>query len=162
MSMQAAPKTEPPRIEKPEPKEVFIRRFELPDLSEHGRWMMPRLLRVYQGINEAQMAGFLNAQLYSAEMSFLYSKNAVGMAQLTRATTLQPKPIVYERFVFCRDPQDQDHILEALGFYEHWATWTKHHGGDTVIVLQASDVPAEMLHKRCGRLMKTEQLFLKV
>lgn len=148
--------------QKIEPKDSYVRRFELADLSEQGPWLMPRLLQTYPHIPERTMAGFLNGQLYSSEMSFLYSKNAVGMAQLVRSTTLQPKPIAWERFVFCRDPSDAEHAAEALAFYEHWRTWIKHQGGDTVIVMQASDVPPELLAKSCGRLMKVDQLFIKV
>lgn len=145
-----------------DPKDAYVRRFELPDLSEHGAWMMPRLLQAYPHVPERTMAGFISGQLYSSEMSFLYSKNAVAMAQIMRSTTLQIKPIAWERFVFCRDPKNEEHIMEALAFYDHWRTWVKHQGGDTIIVMQMSDVPPETLAKSSGRLMKTEQLFIKV
>lgn len=138
------------------------RRFCRPDLDEHGAWVMKRFLESYPHVVERNAAGWLTGLIYNNECLFLYQPNAVALAQVDRAHTLAPMPLVRERFVFAREPR---YIEEASFMYLEFDRWAKHLGADTLLVCEGlTDVPPEMISKRLGnrRIFTREQRFMKV
>ncbi len=136
-----------------------IRRFQIPDLDRHGAWMIPRIIRAHPHLDNRTLIGWLRALVYNNECLFLYQPNSVALAQVERAHTLNPRPIVRERFVFARDDK---HTEEASAFYERFATWARQMGCDTLIVCEMTDVPEDKVKKILGRLFTRPQVFAKV
>lgn len=127
--------------------DIQTRRFEVPDIDRHGAWLTVRILRAFKHLDQRSIRGFLQGMVYNNECCFLYQDNAVGLAQADRAWSLNPKTIVRERFVFCRDPDNQQHILEAAALYKDFSRWAIHIGADTMVVGERSDVPDSLMRE---------------
>lgn len=139
-----------------------LRRFEVPDLDRHRGWMIARLKATYPHLNDANLVGWIRNVIYSAEYLFLYQDNSVALFQVMSSHTLQPDPLVQERFVFCEDKENPAHVAQAAEFYVETAKWAKHQRASTVIVEEMSDVPHDMIKERIGRLLTRQQVFHKV
>lgn len=136
---------------------VQIRRFELADLSQHGGWIMERLLRQYPHQTERTLAGWLRGILSLNTSLFLYQPHAVALAEVVRFHTLSAEPVVVERFVFCQ----KGHEAEAAEFYDEFRTWARHLDAKTLLVEELSDVPHELVTARVGRIFTRQQKFAK-
>jgi hypothetical protein len=153
----AARKLDEPAVPPP------IRRFELPDLSRHGAWIMARVLKQFPHLNERTVIGWLKGMLYSPETLFLYQDHSVAMAQVVKLHSLDAAPVVHERFVWCETPDNPEHQQEALLFYRDFARWAKHQGCTAMIVEEASDVPHEMIGKLLEkRMFQRQQTFVRL
>ncbi len=142
---------------------IPIRRFEVPDIDRHGAWLSQRLLRAYKHLDQRTLIGWLRGLVYNNECCFLYQDNAVGLAQADRAWTLNPRTLVRERFVFCRDPENQQHILEAAGLYTEFARWGRNIGAETMVVEELSDVPDSMVRQAIqGRFGTRTETFVRL
>lgn len=139
-----------------------LRRFQIPDLDRHRAWMIARLKAAYPHLNDANLVGWVRNMIYSPEYLFLYQDNSVGLFQVLSAHTLQPEPLVQERFVFCENKEMPEYVEQASQFYTEAARWARHQGARTVIVEELSDVPHEMIKERIGRLLTRQQVFHKV
>lgn len=137
---------------------VDIRRFELADLSQHGGWIMERLLKVYPHQTERSLAGWLRGILSLNTVLFLYLPHAVAFAEVVRASTLSAEQLVVERFVFCQ----KGHEAEAAEFYREIARWAKSMDVKTLLVEELSDVPHELVTERLGRIFTRTQKFARV
>ena len=145
------------------PREVApIRRFEIPDLSRHGGWLMGRLTAAYPYLTDRELQGWLRGLIYNPECLFLYQDNSVGMAQVVLNYTLTPKPVIYERFVFAEDKTNQTHLEQAADFYVEFERWAKNKSVETILVEELTDVPHEMIKDRLGRLFTRQQVFARV
>ena len=91
-----------------------VRRFELPDLYQHGGWIKTRLLTKFPHLNEVSIIGWLKSALYDHSSLFLYQEHSVALAQTLKLHTLEPAPVVHERFVWCKDPKDPDYKAARL------------------------------------------------
>ena len=146
-----------------EPREVPpIRRFEIPDLSRHGSWLMGRLTKAYPYLTDRELQGWLRGLIYNPECLFLFQDNSVGMAQVVLNYTLTPKPVIYERFVFAEDKTNQAHLEQAADFYVEFERWAKNKSVETILVEELTDVPHEMIKERLGRLFTRQQVFARV
>jgi len=148
----------PPKVD----EAPSTRRFARPDLDTHGGWVMDRFIKCYPHVLPRNAAGWLTGLIYNNEVMFLYQPNAVGLAQVERAHTLAPHPLVREMFVFARTP---GHVKEASWMYVEFDRWAKQIGADTLIVGNGfSDVPVEMIGQRLGnrRVFTAQQRFVKV
>lgn len=141
---------------------TMTRRFDIPDLDRHKMWLLPRLYKAYPHLNERSLIGWLRSVIYSNEYLFLFQDDAVALAQCMSAHTMQPKPVVEERFVFVRDIESKEQAEAASEFYTQFAVWAKHHGAEVVIVEEMSDVPHEQIGKKLGRIFTRQQLFGRV
>jgi len=141
-----------------------VRRFELPDLYQHGGWIKTRLLTKFPHLNEVSIIGWLKSALYDHSSLFLYQEHSVALAQTLKLHTLEPAPVVHERFVWCKDPKDPDHQAEAAVFYERFLAWAKHQSCSAMIIEEASDVPHELIIKKLGdkRIMNRQQAFVRL
>ncbi len=141
---------------------VLPRRFFLPDMDRHP-WLVARLCETFK-ITDRQAIGWLRSLIESPEFCFLYLDNSAGLFEVTRQHTLAVKPILTERFVWCRDATDKAQVAEAVAFYEFAATWAKNKDIDTIIVEENSDVPHEVVReiKKLGRVLERKQWFAKV
>lgn len=142
--------------------ESSLRRFQVPDLDRHRGWMIARLKAAYPHLNDANLVGWIRNVIYSPEYLFLYQENSAALFQVISSHTLQPQPLVEERFVFVEDKENKDHIEQAAAFYTEVAKWSKHQGATTIVVEELSDVPHEMIKDKLGRLLTRQQVFHKV
>jgi hypothetical protein len=155
------PMTAVAETQKVEP--TAVRRFELADISQHGGWLIPRLIRQYPHLNQRTAMGFLNNILYNAEFHFCYAPHAAGLAQLERAHTLNARAIVREKFVWVADSKNPDHLAEAVAFYDDFIEWGRRCDAEAMIVEEASDVPHEMVRQKFDkRIFVREQKFVRL
>lgn len=126
--------------------------------------MVQRLKTTYSHLNDANLVGWIRNVIFSPEYKFMYQDNSAALFQVISSHTLQPDPIVEERFVFCENKDDAGHIEQATAFYTEAAKWAKHQGARTVIVGECTDVPEEQIRASdgIGRLLKRQQVFFKV
>lgn len=140
----------------------IIRRFEIPDLDRHGKWILPRLLAAFPHLTERTAAGFLSSLVYSNEHLFLYQPHAVGLAQVVSSHTLSPKPVIWERFVWVEDQQDKQQVADAATFYERFVAWGKAMSVEVMIVEEMTDVPHEQIKAKAGRVFSRQQQFVRL
>ena len=140
------------------------RRFDLADIAQHAKWLIPRLCRVYPHLNDRTALGFLNNLLYNSDYFFCYQPHAVGLMQVERAHLLTPEPLVREKFVWVEDPKDEAHIDEALAFYGEFTKWGERFGAKIMVICENSDVPIEKLRGvfQGTRIFMREQKFLRI
>jgi hypothetical protein len=134
------------------------RRFQLPDLDRHGRWLLDRMLKVFPHRTERNLIGWLRGILYSNEFLFLYQEHGVALATVMQAHPLSPKMYVQEIFVL----SEPGFELLAAGFYDEFAMWAKRQGLDTIVVEEMSDVPHEAIKERLGRLFQRTVNFARL
>jgi hypothetical protein len=144
------------------PAPAAIRRFQTPDLSKHGGWMLPRLCKAYPLISEGRIAGWLQGLIYSNEFLFLYQDHAVALAQRFFPDALQSIPVITEKFVFVENPEDPEQQASAALFYDEFHRWAKNQGILTIIVEELSDVPHDTIKERLGRLYTRQQTFARL
>ncbi len=135
-----------------------IRRFQIPDLDRHGKWILERLLVAYPHLDQRTAIGWLRGLIYDNDCLFLYQEHSVALAQVERIHTLSPRPRIRERFVLCQ-PGFED---EAAEFYTRIAQWAKHQSCSIIIVLELSDVPEPKVRAKLGRIFEKPQKFAKV
>jgi hypothetical protein len=153
----------PELAEKLEPQPLpDIKRFNIADLSEHGPWIMARLLKAFPNQNERSMIGWLNGVIDNNEFLCLVMPDAVCFAERVAADRLSNKLVVREIFVWCQDPDNVLHVRDAAEFYPRMADWAKHQGIDKVIVCEKSDVPIEEVRKKFTRLHEIKTVFARV
>ena len=140
---------------------ALVRRFETPDLSRHGKWILPRLMKLFN-LTERAAAGFIGGLSYNNEYMFLYQPHGAALAQVVRMHTLQPKPIVIERFVWVENPDDKNQVQAAAAFYDEFHRWAKTMDADTIIVEEMTDVPHDLIKQKLGRIFTRQQQFAKV
>lgn len=138
-----------------------IRRFEVPDMTGKGLWIMQRLLEHFPHLSQQQLHGWLGGLIYSPEYMFLHQPRAIGLAQIVSTFTLAPRPVVEVRFVFV---QDKEHDIEqGAALYPEFMRWGKHKNADTIVFDELmSDVPEDVIRKKVGRLLTRQILFAKV
>jgi hypothetical protein len=129
-----------------------VQRFNTPDLSTHGRWMMPRLLELYPQKNEFAVANYLRGLCDRNDCLFLKQPHSVCLAEVVQIFTLEPKPVLMERFVWCEDRQNYHHVDEAALFYDHMKAWSASADIERMFIERNSDVPHEKISERLGRL----------
>ena len=139
-----------------------MRRLQTADLTEHGAWILERLLKQHPNHNQRSIIGWLHGLTDSNEHLFLYQPHAVCLAERVFTYTLDAKPLVFERFVFCEDKDNALHQMEASWFYPEMLRWAKQAGIDKVFVMEKSDVPDDMVRKRVGRVHEVKQFFARV
>ena len=139
-----------------------IRRFDTADLSQHGAWILPRLMQTYKHLNERAAATFLQTIIYNNEYLLLFSDSGVALAQIMAAHSLDAKPIVYERFVWVENREDKEQVKQAAEFYTHFYRWAKSLGSEVIIVEENTDVPHDMVKEKLGRIFTRQQQFARV
>lgn len=146
---------------------VEIRRFMTADLSTHGKWLIPRMLKTYPELSEAMAVGWIKGFVTSNEYLFLQQDNAVALAQLMPGYTLVPAQIIQERFVWVADPKDAAQVEQASHFYSEIYRWATNMAGiQNIIVDENTDVPRAMIETcmtehKC-RLLKHEMSYVRV
>jgi hypothetical protein len=144
-----------PEQEAPPPN---IRRFSMGDLSTHGAWLLKRLLNAYPQLNEKYVAGWLRGMLDSNEYLFICTESAVALFQTLSVHSLENKPWIWERFVFCKE----GYVMDGAECYKRCHEWAKSMGVEQIIVEQLSDVPHEVIKEALGRLYTRQQIFARV
>ena len=111
---------------------------------------------------EQRLAGWLRSLIESNEHLFLSQENSVALAEVQRANGLADKPLVRERFVLACDPQNVAHQKEAADFYDEFRRWAKNLDSGVILVQELSDVPADMIKDKFGRIFERKQQFVRV
>ncbi|MFA5897719.1 MAG: hypothetical protein WC829_01270 [Hyphomicrobium sp.] len=145
--------------EKPAP---LIRRFDTADLSQHGAWVVPRMLQAFPHLNERGVASFLQTIIYNNEYLLLFSDDGIALAQVMSAHTLTAKPVVQERFVWVADKEDKDQIKRGAEFYVEFYRWAKTHGAEVIVVEENTDIPHELIKEKLGRIFTRQQQFARL
>ena len=140
----------------------LILKFDTADLTTHGAWIVPRMMKVYPHLNERAVATFLQNIEFNNEYLFLFRDESVALAQVSMAHALTGPAVVYERFVWCKNPEDKKQQQDAAEFYAHIRRWAKQLGVDVVIVEENSDVPHDMIKEKIGRIFSRQQQFARV
>ena len=139
-----------------------IRRFDTADLSQHVKWILPRMLQAFPHLNERGAMSFLQNIQYNNAYLFLYADHGVALAQIMSAHSLDAKPVVYERFVWIEDKEDKEQVKHAAGFYDEFYRWAKTQSADVIIVEENTDVPHEMIKEKLGRIFTRQQQFARL
>lgn len=139
-----------------------VRRFQVPDLDTHGAWMLPRLQATFKHLNDRALVGFLRGLINSNEYLFLFEPDSVGLAQVVRSHSLQPKPVVWERFVWARVPDNAEMQAKAAFMYDHFRQWARSMHCENIIVQELSDVPIEMVRAHMGRIFTRQQQYVRI
>jgi hypothetical protein len=145
-----------------EPRLPDIRRFGIADLTDHGPWIMERLIKAYPNQNERSIIGWLNGIIFQNEFLCLTMPDAVCFAETLSTDHLSGKKAVREIFVWCRDPDNALQGLDAAEFYPWMSRWAKEQGIDKVIVCERSDVPIERVREKFNRLHEFKTVFARV
>lgn len=141
---------------------ISPRRFTVPDLETHGPWMFDRMCETYKHMTPRTAGNFLRGIVYANDFMFLFLPGAVALAQTSRDITFDPIPVVRERFVWCKERRNEMQHELALQFYDEFAKWARHQGCADMYVLESSDVPAEKVKDRLGRLFARPQQFVRL
>lgn len=145
------------------PQPVEIKRFYIADLTTHGPWLMPRLLKLYPNQTERSIIGWLNTVIDQNEFLCLVTPNAACFAERVAFDRLSAKFIVREIFVWCRDAENALQQKEAAAFYPRMADWARHQGIDKLIVCERSDVPVVQVREQFGgKLHEFKTMFVRV
>lgn len=139
-----------------------IRRFGTADLASHAKWLIPRLLQAYPHLSEHMVGGWLQTICDSNGYMFLHLPRAVGLAQVSAAHTLAPRPLVREMLVWVEDPADAALVEEAAAFYDEFARWGKAMGCDVLVVEEMTDVPHDLIKARLGRIFARQEQFARL
>lgn len=140
------------------PQSPNLRRFALGDLTTHGAWIMKRLQTAYPHFNEKYLAGWLRGMINSNEYLFICSDNCVALFQMLSVHSLEPKPWVWERFVFVKEGYEKD----GIECYKRAYDWAKSMGVERVVVEQLTDVHHELIKEPMGRLFTQQLIFARV
>ena len=146
-------------VEKPVP---LIRRFDTADLSQHGKWIVPRMMQAFPHLNERGVASFLQTINYNNEYLLLFAETGVALAQVMSAHTLDASPIIYERFVWVEDKEDKAQLKQAAEFYVEFQRWAKNQHIEVIIVEENTDVPHDLIKEKLGRIFNRQQQFARV
>lgn len=139
-----------------------IRRFDTADLSRHLKWLLPRMTKAYPHMNERAVVTFLQTITYNNEWKLCCSDEAVALAQVMSAHTLDASSIVHERFVWVENPEDKEQVKNAAEFYVEFYRWAKTLGASVIIVEENTDVPHDMIKEKLGRIFTRQQQFARV
>jgi hypothetical protein len=139
-----------------------VQRFGPADLTTHARWMMPRLMELYPHRNEFAIATFLKSLCDRNDCLFWRQPHSVCLAEVIQVFTLDPKPILMERFVWCEDRQNYHHVEEAAWFYDHMRSWAASADIEKMYIERSSDVPHEKITERVGRLSSEKIVVARV
>lgn len=151
MAVALAEKVQPP-------KAVEIRRFQLPDLSRHGSWIVKRLLQVYPHKTKDQLEGWLRGIIHHNEFLFLYMDHGVALGTFMREDPLAACPHFQELFVLA----EEGHQEEAAVFYDEFLRWSKGLGIEVMCVEVLSDVPHDTIKARIGRIFTRQIQFARL
>ena len=139
-----------------------IRRFSPSDLSDKAAWIMERLRGLYPSKSEVTLANWLRATSNRNDCLFIRTDHAIAMAEVVVLNLMDDHPVIYERFVWCENRQNINHIDEAEVLYGEFVRWAKTMSIEKVIVNQSSDVPEEHIKEVCGRLWVEKLQFARV
>jgi len=152
-----------PSVPPPVREEPDSRRFQIPDLDRHAQWFMPRFRKAYPHLNERQAISFLRAIVYSNEFLFLFQEDGVALAQAMGAAALDASAVIWERFVWVKDPNDKEQVENASYFYKEFARWGQRQNIPILHVEEGmTDVPRALIRERIGVVHTTEQRYVEL
>jgi hypothetical protein len=139
-----------------------IRRFSPADLTDKAGWVLIKLGLLYPRKSEQTLANWLRMLANRNDCLFIRTDHAVALAEVVVLNLMDDHPVIYERFVWCENRQDINHIDEAAKLYEEFKRWAKSMSVEKIIVNQSSDVPKERIKEVFRRLHTEETSFARV
>lgn len=153
----------PPTI--PFNTEIVMERFNSPDLTVWGGWLLERLKEFYPHLTDQTLAGWLRASINSNEAHIVHSGMAIGMAQITHEP-LEAQPSVKEVFVFCRSSDDETEKQTALkqgaAIYSEFRRWGMSLGAKEFVGGGHSDVPRELIEEEIGKIFVKQTGYIRL
>jgi hypothetical protein len=116
---------------------------------------MQRLQLLYANKSEVTLANWLRMLVSRNDCLFIRTDHAIALAEVVVLNLMDEHPVVYERFVWCENRQNNHHIEEAMLLYGELRRWAKSMSIVKVVVNQSSDVPRE----RIGECFWSKRLF---
>ncbi len=148
--------TEAAFLETPAHEPAILRRFSTADLSQHGGWILKRLVTVFPDCTENFIAGWMRGLIGNNENLFLYQAHAVALFQIVNLPGIRPGKMIQERFVWVEDKADKEQTEFAADFYNSAAEWGRGMQAERIIVCENTDVPKSKIEERLGRLFDTK------
>lgn len=146
-----------PAVEAP-----FIRRFQSSDLSKHGPWLYPRLLKLFPHMNEGRVYGWLLDMMGQNDFLFLYSDHGIAACML-RSEPMKQDAVVEEIFVWVADKTDERQVREGAHFYTHFYEWAKRKSVPTVVIEANTDISRKAILDVTGRrVFETKLSYIRV
>src|SRR5215469_7093355 len=139
-----------------------IRHFSPADLNSSAGWLMARLRTRYPHKSEIMLANWLRVLSNRNDCLFIRTDWAVALAEVVVLDLMDEHPVVYERFVWCRDRQNINHVEQATSLYEELRHWAKSMSVEKVIINQSSDVPKEKIKEVFKKLHTEDVTFVRV
>jgi hypothetical protein len=121
-----------------------VQRFTQSNLTSCG-WFLHRLVKTYPNKNEIGWANYIRSMCGRNDCLFIAQPHGVALAEVVQTDNLVGKRVVYERFVWCEDRQNPDHVDAAADFYTEFVRWAVSLGIDEIVIDRASDVPVELI-----------------
>lgn len=146
----------------PAQEKPIMRRFDLPDIDQQAPWLFPRLQKTFHWLPPNSIRGWLTQMVWSNDYKLLFLPNAIGCAQLWRAFSAEPVPVVFEKFIFIRDPKSKEQQREALQFYDEFKDWAQLNQTETLILGEFNDIPMDFLKEHFDRVLERTLHFVKV
>lgn len=121
---------------------VQSRRFQLPDLTEHGQWIIDRLMKAFPHRTPRDLVGWLQSVIYTKEYLFLYQPHGVALAMVEQPHPLASKWHVKVIFVLVK----KDFEDFGASFYSDIIRWAKGMDVEQIVDIgELSDVSPEMV-----------------
>jgi len=139
-----------------------VRRLSPADLSDRAAWIMARLRTRYPHKSEVTIANWLRQLSNRNDCLCVRTEHAIALAEMVVLDLMDEHPVIYERFVYCENRQNINHIDEAVSLYEELKNWAKTASIEKVIVNQFSDVPKERIKEVFRRLHSEDVTFARV
>src|SRR5215469_758266 len=127
-----------------------IRRFSPADLTDKSGWVLQRLRTLYAHKSEITLANWLRMAAGRNDCLFVRTDHAVAFAEVVVLNLMDERPVIYERFVWCENRQNINHIEEAAQLYDEFRRWARSMSVEKIFVNQSSDVPKEQIKQRLG------------
>jgi len=134
-----------------------IRRFSSADLTTNAGWIMQKLRARYPSKSEVTLANWLRMAANRNDILFIRTDWAIALAEVVVLDLMDEHPVVYERFVWCRDRTNINHVEQAASLYEEIKRWAKSMSVEKVVVGVSTDVPTQHI-KECFRKLFTEEI----
>ena len=132
-----------------------VRRLSPADLTDKSAWIMQRLQALYPNKSEVTLANWFRMLVARNDCLFIRTDHAIALAEVVVLNLMDDHPVIYERFVWCENRQNNYHIEEAMSLYGEFRRWAKSMSITKVVVNQSSDVPRE----RIGECFWSKRLF---
>lgn len=120
------------------------------DFGTYAPWLFARMREIRPDLNDRGIASWLSNLCASNECNLVKTRNAVGLAELTRRP-MEHQVQIGVVFIFAKDERVES-MSEAAALYRHFQKWGRGLGASVMDVNGVSDVPLELIERGCGKV----------